>query len=120
MGKVLLILLQLLNPVLNKPLLEAEEDVFDYDLLENYMANATASNLMMTMEELLTRISEVQESRIPKDKLLDLLEDEKDEKENGEYSNSDWDAVVKPPPNPQSPQSKEEAGCIVHYHYHYH
>ena len=118
MGKVLLILLQLLNPVLNKPLLEAEEDVFDYDLLENYMANATASNLMMTMEELLTRISEVQESRIPKDKLLDLLEDEENEK--GESCESDWDAVGKPPPSPPSPQSKEEAGCIVHYHYHYH
>ena len=118
MGKVLLILLQLLNPVLNKPLLEAEEDVFDYDLLENYMANATASNLMMTMEELLTRISEVQESRIPKDKLLDLLEDEENEK--GESCESDWDAVGKPPPNSPSPQSKEEAGCIVHYHYHYH
>ena len=110
-------LFTLLNCVLNKPL-EAVEDIFDYDLLENYMANATASDGMMTMEELLARISEVKESRIPKEKLLDLIEDE--EEEDGESSESDWDTIGKPPPQPPSPQSKEKAGCVVHYHYHYH
>ena len=119
MWKVLWLLMHLLNLVLNKPL-EAGEDIFDYDLLENYMANATASDDgMMTMEELLARIREVQESRIPKDKLLDLLEDEEEE-EVGGMSESDWDAIDNPPPQPPSPESKEKAGCVVHYHYHYH
>ena len=112
-----MLLFPLLKCVLNKPL-EAVEDIFDYDLLENYMANATASDGMMTMEELLARISEVQESRIPKEKLLDLIEDE--EEEDGESSESDWDTIGKPPPQPPSPQSKENSGCVVHYHYHYH
>ena len=111
-------LLHLLNLGLNKPL-EAGEDIFDYDLLENYMANATAFNGMMTMEELLARIREVQESRIPKDKLLDLLEDEEEE-EVGGISENDWDVIGNPPPQPPSPESKEEGGCVVHYHYHYH
>ena len=115
MWKVLWPLMHLLNLVLNEPL-EAGEDIFDYDLLENYMANATASDdSMMTMEELLARISEVQESRIPKDKLLDLLEDEV-----GGIGEGDWDAIGNPPPQPPSPESKEKAGCVVHYHYHYH
>ena len=110
-----ILLLHLLKYVLNKPL-EAGPDIFDYDLLENFLADATASDGLMTMEELLTRISEVQESRIPKDKLLDLLEEEEEENER----NSECDSIRKPPPQPPSPQSKEEAGCVVHYHYHYH
>ena len=107
-----ILLLHLLKYVLNKPL-EAGPDIYDYDLLENFMADATAADGLMTMEELLTRISEVQESRIPKDKLLDLLEEENER-------NSECDSIRKPPPQPPSPQSKEEAGCVVHYHYHYH
>ena len=80
------------------------------------MANTTVHG-MMTMEELLARIKEVQESRIPKDKLLDLLEEED---EVGGISENDWDVIGNPPPQPPSPESKEEAGCVVHYHYHYH
>ena len=117
MWKVLLLLLHLLNLGLNKPL-EAGEDIFDYDLLENYVANATAFDDMMTMEELLARIRKVQASRIPKDKLLDLLEDEEDEV--GGIGENAWDVIGNPPPQPPSPESKEEAGCVVHYHYHYH
>merc|ERR1719237_1164171 len=112
---LVLLLLHLLKYVLNKPLVG--EDIFDYDLLENYLADATAADGLMTMEELLTRIAEVKESRIPKDKLLDLLE-EQEEEEN--ERNGDCDSIGKPPPEPPSPQSKEEAGCVVHYHYHYH
>ena len=74
-------LMYLLHSVLNmNNYLEAGEDVFDYDdLLENYLANATTSDGLMNLEELLARISEVQESRIPTDMLLDLLLDEAEE-----------------------------------------
>ena len=111
-------LMYLLHSVLNMNL-EAGEDVFDYDdLLENYLANATTSDGLMNLEELLARISEVQESRIPKDLLLDLLLDEAEE--NGERSENYLDADNPPPPQSPSPESKEKEGCIVHYHYHYH
>ena len=109
-----ILLLHLLKYVLNKPL-EAGPDIFDYDLLGNYLADATAADGLMTMEELLTRIAEVKESRIPNKKLLDLLEEEEENERN-----SECDSSGKPPPQPPSPQSKEEAGCVVHYHYHYH
>ena len=113
-------LMYLLHSVLNmNNYLEAGEDVFDYDdLLENYLANATTSDGLMNLEELLARISEVQESRIPKDMLLDLLLDEAEE--NGERSENYLDADNPPPPQSPSPESKEKEGCIVHYHYHYH
>ena len=113
-------LLYLLHSALNlNNYLEAGEDVFDYDdLLENYLANATTSDGLMNLEELLARISEVQESRIPKDLLLDLLLDEAEE--NGERSENYLDADNPPPPQSPSPESKEKEGCIVHYHYHYH
>ena len=112
-------LMYLLHSALNvNNYLEAGEDVFDYDdLLENYLANATTSDGLMNLEELLARISEVQESRIPKDMLLDLLLDEAEE--NGERSENYLDAD-NPPPQPPSPETKEKEGCIVHYHYHYH
>ena len=105
-------LMYLLHSVLNmNNYLEAGEDVFDYDdLLENYLANATTSDGLMNLEELLARISEVQESRIPKDMLLDLLLDEAEE--NGERSENYLDAD-NPPPQPPSLESKEKKGCIV-------
>ena len=83
-----------------------EEDVFDYDLLDNLITmETTMDTLEMSAEELVARIQEVQGTRIPASLLEDLMEDVQEE-----------ESVVQPP----SQEETERMGCVVHYHYHYH
>ena len=86
--------------------MKEEEDVFDYDLLDNLITmETTMDTLEMSAEELVARIQEVQGTRIPASLLEDLMEDVQEE-----------ESVVQPP----SPEETERMGCVVHYHYHYH
>ena len=86
--------------------MKEEEDVFDYDLLDNLITmETTMDTLEMSAEELVARIQEVQGTRIPASLLEDLMEDVQEE-----------ESVVQPP----SQEETERMGCVVHYHYHYH